>query len=64
MTPLDSVKRRPTVQRDGIEAWLLAEIQYLERIKRTDFGDGSLAAYKRTLKELQEASRLARNRGD
>ena len=45
-------KRRPTAKRDGIAAWLRDEIAYLESINRTYYGDGSLAAYKATLKEL------------
>lgn len=45
-------KRRPTVARDGIVAWLNDEISYLESIARTEFGDGSLSAYKATLKAV------------
>lgn len=46
-------KRRPTAKRDGIAAWLRDEIAYLESIRRTEFGDGALAAYKSTLRELE-----------
>lgn len=45
-------KRRPTVARDGIVAWLTDEIVYLESIERTEFGDGSLSAYKSTLRAV------------
>jgi hypothetical protein len=48
-------KRRPTVARDGIVAWLKDEIAYLESIARTEFGDGSLSAYKSTLRAVTNA---------
>lgn len=48
-------KRRPTAKRDGIGAWLRDEIAYLESIDRTEHGNGALAAYKATLKELTRA---------
>jgi hypothetical protein len=47
-------KRRPTVKRDGIVAWLTDEIAYLESIERTEFGDGSLSAYKSTLEAVTD----------
>ena len=46
-------KRRPTASRDGIAAWLRDQIEYLESIKRTEYGDGSLAAYNATIRELE-----------
>lgn len=46
-------KRRPTAKRDGIGAWLRDEIAYLESIDRTEHGNGALAAYNATLKELE-----------
>ena len=46
-------KRRPTAKRDGIAAWLREEIEYLESIDRTECGNGSLSAYKATLRELE-----------
>ena len=45
--------RCPTARRDGIVAWLKNEIEYLEGIERTRFGDGSLSAYKATLREME-----------
>lgn len=45
--------RRPTAKRDGIAAWLKEQIAYLESIGRTEFGEGSLSAYKTTLQELE-----------
>lgn len=45
-------KRRPTAKRDGIAAWLKDEIEYLEQIERTPYGDGALRGYKATLLEL------------
>jgi hypothetical protein len=44
--------RRPIVARDGIVAWLTDEISYLESIELTEFGDGSLSAYKSTLRAV------------
>ena len=49
-------KRRPTARQDGISAWLRDQIEYLEDIERTPFGDGSLSAYKSTLEELECAN--------
>ena len=46
-------KRSPTARRDGIAAWLRDQIEWLESIDLTEFGNGSLAAYKATLKELE-----------
>lgn len=46
-------KRSPTVKRDGITAWLRNEIEYLESISRTEYGDGSLSSYKTVLKEIE-----------
>ena len=46
-------KRLPTAKQDGIAAWLRDEIEYLEGNGRTPYGDGCLAAYKETLKELE-----------
>ena len=46
-------KRSPTARRDGIAAWLRDQIEWLESIGRTEFGNGSLAAYKAALKELE-----------
>ena len=46
-------KRAPTAKRDGIAAWLRNEIEYLESIARTEFGNGSLASYKSALKEVE-----------
>lgn len=45
--------RRPTARLDGIAAWLRDEIEYLEAISRTPHGDGALAAYRGTLRELE-----------
>lgn len=46
----------PSTKLDGIKAWLLNQISYLESIKRSEFGDGTLAAYRRTLEELEFAN--------
>ena len=46
-------KRRPRARRDGIAAWLRDEIGWLESIDRTEHGDGAMAAYKATLRELE-----------
>lgn len=46
-------KRRPTAKKDGIAAWLRDEIAYLESIELTEHGNGALAAYKATLRELE-----------
>lgn len=46
-------KRSPSAVRDGIAAWLKDQIEYLESIGRTEFGDGALSAYKETLREFQ-----------
>jgi hypothetical protein len=46
-------KRSPTVKRDGVAAWLRNEIEYLESITRTQFGDGSLSSYRTVLKEIE-----------
>jgi hypothetical protein len=46
-------KRRPTARQDGIAAWLKDEIEYLEGVARTEHGEGALAAYKATLRELE-----------
>lgn len=45
--------RSPTAKRDGIAAWLKEQIDYLESIARTNFGDGALSAYRETLRELE-----------
>lgn len=56
LTPFQAEhKRRPSAKRDGIAAWLRDEIAYLEAIKRTDFGDGSLSAYRAALDEVERA---------
>ena len=46
-------KRRPTARRDGMAAWLRDEIEYLEQIALTEYGEGSLSAYRAALKELE-----------
>lgn len=46
-------KRSPTARRDGVAVWLRNEIEYLESITRTDFGDGSLSSYKAVLREIE-----------
>lgn len=48
--------RRPTIQKDGLETWLTDQIEYLEGIRRTKFGDGSLASYKHVLREWKLAN--------
>jgi hypothetical protein len=48
--------KRPTASRDGIAAWLRDQIEYLESIKRTEYGDGSLSAYKAVLRELESVN--------
>jgi hypothetical protein len=51
-------KRNPSVQRDGIAVWLRDQIEWLESIDLTRFGDGSLAAYKSVLREVERASMI------
>lgn len=54
LTPFQAKhKCRPSAKRDGIATWLRDEIAYLEAIKRTDFGDGSLSAYRAALEEVE-----------
>lgn len=48
-------KRSPSVRLDGIEAWLSDQIEYLESIKRTPFGDGALSAFRNTQREIEYA---------
>lgn len=49
-------KRSPSVKRDGIEAWLKDEIEYLEDISLTEFGRGALSAYKSALEAINSAT--------
>jgi len=53
MTPfLAEHKRRPTAKQDGIKAWLQDQVDFLQTIRLTDFGNGALSAYRSTLEEL------------
>jgi hypothetical protein len=51
-------KRNPSVQRDGLAVWLRDQIEYLESVELTSYGDGSLAAYKTVLREVERASMI------
>ncbi len=44
--------RSPSAQQDGIAAWLRDEIEYLDKIVLTSFGEGALSAYRAVLKEV------------
>jgi len=46
-------KRSPSIKHDGIAVWLRDQIEYLEAIGRTSFGEGTLSAYRSTLGGLE-----------
>jgi hypothetical protein len=51
-------KRNPSVQRDGIAVWLRDQIEFLESIKLTEFGEGSLATFRAVLREVERGSMI------